>query len=154
MCCALRNGRFPPSKDFITICQLPVLTLSDIELFWRVTRIKNRKASLTDSAFGNTSATSGANRTNSPNPLLFGPIFLTRKLFKSYSGRSSSSILLLSFFISILFCFRFLAGNGRSSPPYFIHNGFLLATVVFFYPSIFPAQDRTEKIRPFPTPTL
>jgi hypothetical protein len=87
-------------------------------LFSLVTLIRKRSASFTDSAFGNTSATSGSKRTTPPKLLRPRPSFLTRKLLKSYSGRSSSSMSVSIFFI----CFSFTSCgfSGANQPNYVI----------------------------------
>ena len=69
-----------------------------------VTLMRKRSASFTASALGNTFITSASKRTVSPKLLRPGPIFLTRKFLRSYSGRSSSSFGVVSFFIGFSFC--------------------------------------------------
>jgi hypothetical protein len=63
----------------------------EVGLFSFVILMRKRSASFTASALGNTSATSGSRRTTQP-PKLFrpGPNRRTDKLFKSYSGHTSS----------------------------------------------------------------
>src|SRR2546425_2056149 len=86
-----------------------------IGLFSFVIRIRNRSASLTDSALGNTSATSGSKRTTEP-PKLFrpGPNFRTCKFLRSYSGRNSSALTVLPFFIGFSLCCGDFSGADQA----------------------------------------
>src|SRR6266404_8950701 len=104
-------------------------------LFSLVILIRNRSASFTDSASGNTSTISGSKRTTDP-PRVFrsGPSLLTRKLLRSYSGLSSSSISVSTFFMYFLIPFKL---HGRiipfilAGPAVFTFSSFASLSCVF-----------------------
>lgn len=77
--------------------------------------IRNRSGSFTDSALGNTSATSGSRRTTDlPKLLRPGPSPRTCILLRSYSGRSSSFIFGLTFFMGFSLCRGDFSGANRA----------------------------------------